>query len=132
MAESVVKLFIDECLSPTLAERANARGDCWADHPRDLNRLEDSDAEVLKRCLEEDRIIVTANAEDFRKLVGGVEIHPGLIILASVGRERQWALLELALEHASQRGEVRSVMLNHVIEVAKDGSCTFYELPAAS
>ena len=131
MGEGVVKLFIDECLSPMLAERANERGNCWAQHARDLGRLRDSDEQVLDHCVNEDRIIITANAEDFRKLVGRVELPPGLIILPAVGREQSWSLLEAALEHAASKGDARAVMLNHVIEVDKEANCAMYELPGA-
>lgn len=77
-----MKLFIDECLSPELARRINEGGEFEAIHPRDRGRLRDKDARVLQRCLEEDRVIVTENAIDFRKLIGNVELHPGMIISA--------------------------------------------------
>jgi plasmid stability protein len=45
----------------------------------------------------EDRIIVTENADDFRKLATSVELRPGLIILPSVSRlEAQW-LMDLVI-----------------------------------
>jgi len=123
-----LKLFIDECLSPSFVQRLAERG-YWAIHPRDYGRAGELDHEVLRRCLEEDRAIVTENAIDFRKLVGDVELHPGLIILPSLDRETSWALLERALAYLEGRGTPADVMVNHVLEVAADGSCTMYELP---
>lgn len=124
-----MNLFIDECLSPELARRVNIGGEFTAVHPRDLGRLREPDHLVLKRCLDEDRVIVTENAVDFRKLVGKMEVHPGLIILPSVDREGSWKLLEAALEYLKALGEPTSVMINHVLEVGEGGACAIYELP---
>ena len=71
MGESRLRLFIDECLSPQLARHLNITGDHDATHPRDMGRLGEPDHVVLSRCLSEDRVIVTENAVDFRKLVAG-------------------------------------------------------------
>ena len=83
-----MRLFIDECISPELARRLNEAGLHEAIHPRDYGRLGEPDHIVLRRCLDEDRTIVTQNARDFRKLIGKEAIHPGLIILPALGRER--------------------------------------------
>jgi predicted nuclease of predicted toxin-antitoxin system len=125
-----VKLFIDECLSPVLAARLNDSGLHDALHPRDHGRLGEPDHLVLRRCLDEDRTIVTENARDFRQLLGDVEIHPGLIVLPSVGRERSWALLEIAITAIRQRGDPDQLMINRVVEIGMDGGVIFYDLPA--
>jgi hypothetical protein len=39
--------------------------------------------------------VVTENAEDFRKLAGSVELHPGLIVLPSVARNGSWRLCSI-------------------------------------
>ena len=83
-----MRLFLDECLSPKIAQNLNAEGIHVALHPRDFGGLGASDSHVLVRCIEQDLILVTANARDFRALVSTQEVHPGLIILPSVGRER--------------------------------------------
>src|SRR5687767_12812385 len=105
-----VKLFVDECVSPELARRINAGGRYEAIHPRDYGRSGELDHEVLQRCLAEDRVIVTENAIDFRKLVGSEALHPGLIILPSVGRERSWALLEAAIAFIEASGRPADIM----------------------
>lgn len=123
MEQASLKLFIDECLSPRLAIWLNEAG-YHAIHPRNYGRAGELDHEVLERCLADDLTIVTANALDFRKLIGSTELHPGLIILPSVGRDRSWALLEAAIEHLKKQGDPGNVIVNQVLDVARDGTMT--------
>jgi len=74
-------------LSPQLAVRLSGTGKHDAVHPLHLGRRGEPDHKVLQRCIDEDRVIVTQNARDFRRLVSGAEIHPGLIILPALDRE---------------------------------------------
>jgi len=124
-----LRLFIDECLSPLLARVLNETGEHDAIHPRDMGRLGEPDHAVLARCLAEDRIIVTENAIDFRKLVGREEIHPGLIILPSVRRDDAQRLLDEAIDHLESLGTPSDVMVNHVLDVSQDGAFQLFELP---
>jgi hypothetical protein len=122
-------LFIDECLSPQLAHHLNRAGEHDATHPRDMGRLGEPDHVVLSRCLAEDRVIVTENAVDFRKLVAREEVHPGLILLPSVSRGLSLQLLTAAIAHLRTRGEPSDVMVNHVLEVTEAGAFTLLPLP---
>jgi len=124
-----VRLFIDECLSPQLALRLNATGLHDAVHPLHVGRRGEPDHRVLERCIAEDRVIVTENSRDFRRLVGKTELHPGLIILPALDREGTWKLLESALAFIRERGEPMSVMVNHVLEVDESGVMTILPLP---
>lgn len=124
-----MKLFIDECLSPLLARHLNETGEHDALHPRDYGRSGERDDEVLARCLAEDRIIVTENAADFRKLVGRQELHPGLIILPNVTREESLTLLIAAITHLRKIGSPQDVMVNHVLEVEDEDRLILYALP---
>lgn len=126
-----MKLFIDECLSPELARRLNEAGAYSAVHPRDYGRLGEPDHVVLRRCLDEDLVIVTQNARDFRKLVGAEDLHPGLIILPAVGRERSWILLLSVLEAIAELDVPAVAMINHVAEIDEQGRVQLFELPAA-
>jgi predicted nuclease of predicted toxin-antitoxin system len=117
-----VKLFIDECLSPKLATRLNATGDYDAVHPLHVGRRGEPDHRVLQRCIAEDRVIVTENARDFRRLVGRVQVHPGLIILPAIDREGTWTMLRSALAFLEARGNPADAMVNHVLEVDESGS----------
>ncbi len=124
-----MRLFLDEQLSPVLASRLNATGRHDASHPRDYGRLGEPDHLVLRRCVDESRVIVTQNARDFRKLVGAVELHPGLIILPAAGREASWDLLERAVRWIEALGEPGAVMINRVVEVSAAGEIAMYALP---
>jgi len=126
-----LKLFIDECLSPQLAQALNAMGVHDAAHPRDIGRLGEPDHVVLARCIAEDRVIVTENAVDFRKLAGRQEIHPGLIILPSTGRAQSLRLLTDALIWLAAQGNDGDMMVNHVLEVTAAGGVTLLPLPPA-
>ena len=94
-----MRLFIDECLSPQIARELNASGEHVAEHPLDFGRRGDPDYRVLQRCIARELVIVTENERDFRAFIGSEAIHPGLIILPCVGRERSFALLQAAIEH---------------------------------
>jgi predicted nuclease of predicted toxin-antitoxin system len=116
-----VKFFIDESLSPQLAIRLNQTGHHEAIHPLHVGRRGEPDHRVVERCLTEDRIIVTQNARDFRRLIGKAEIHPGLIILPPIAREGTWQLLLRVISHAEDLGNPADVMVNHVLEIDESG-----------
>lgn len=99
-------------------------------HPIHVGRRGERDDTVLRRCIDEDRIIVTENALDFRALVGKEDLHPGLIILPCMGREQAWALLLRALTFLNESGEAGNVMVNHVLEVDEAGNMELYAMPA--
>jgi len=130
MGRRRVKLFIDESLSPQLARRLNETGHHDAVHPLHVGRRGEPDHLVLAWCMEEDRVIVTQNARDFRKLVGHAEVHPGLIILPSIDREATWALLQAAIAYLEERSNPMDAMLNHVLEIEETGAITVAPLPS--
>ena len=94
-----------------------------------MGRLGEPDHVVLARCLTEDRIIVTENAVDFRKLVAREELHPGLILLPSVGRDQSLQLLIDALAHLDLLGDPSDVIVSHVLEVVGTGAFILSPLP---
>jgi predicted nuclease of predicted toxin-antitoxin system len=59
-----VKLWIDECLSPTLVARANSRG-YWATCNRDRNLLGIRDQALHKIVIDEEAVFVTNDEADF-------------------------------------------------------------------
>ncbi len=124
-----MRLFIDECLSPQLAQHLNATGVHDAAHPRDVGRLGEPDHVVVTRCIAEDRVIVTENAVDFRKLVARQDIHPGLIILPSVSRAQSLRLLTDALVWLAAQGKDSDVIVNHVLEFTPAGGFALFPLP---
>lgn len=112
-----------------MALRLNAKGRYDAVHPLHSGRRGEPDHRVLASCIAQDRIIVTQNARDFRKLVGQVDIHPGLIILPSIDREGTWHLLEAPIAYLEARGRPADVMLNHVLEVEAVHTMTLAPVP---
>ncbi|ADM10552.1 hypothetical protein PB2503_12569 [Parvularcula bermudensis HTCC2503] len=124
-----MELFIDECLSPSLAAELNATGFHVAQHPRDFGGLGDPDHVVLRRCVDNNLVIVTQNARDFRALVATEEIHPGLIILPVAGKARSKELVEQAIAFLHTLGDPMMVMINSVLEITSNGSMRLYDLP---
>jgi predicted nuclease of predicted toxin-antitoxin system len=124
-----LRFFIDECLSPQLAIRLNTTGKHDAVHPLHIGRRGEPDHRVLDWCLAEDRVMVTENAKDFRKLVGNTEIHPGLIILPSIDRDGTWALLQAAISFVESLGDPTDVLVNHVLDVHESGRIEYLPLP---
>ena len=60
--------MIDENLSPLLARHLRTAHGFDAVHVQELGLRGASDADILARAIADDRIIVTSNAEDFRRL----------------------------------------------------------------
>jgi predicted nuclease of predicted toxin-antitoxin system len=92
--------LVDECLSPELAQRLAKLG-YDATSNRDRAKLGKLDSLIFEYAVQEDRIIVTQNADDFRNLVGNAELHPGLIILTANSIQKSWEQLERAIKHVS-------------------------------
>lgn len=87
-----MKLWFDECLTPTLVQRANQRG-YWATCNRDRGLLGISDADLHPVVIEEEAVFVTNNESDFVTLSREVDLHTGLVILPQVDRrEAVWPL----------------------------------------
>ncbi len=119
-----MRFFIDECLSPSLARLLNESGEHEAVHPLNVGMRGKPDHIIVQRCLSEDRVIVTENARDFRALLAGAELHPGLIILPSTARERTWRLLRKVVDFLNARGDPMKIMVNHVVEIDLQESIT--------
>ena len=62
------RLLIDECLSPELVQLAIAAGHVESTCVRGRGRLALKDWELMAYVIEEDFILVTRNAQDFRVL----------------------------------------------------------------
>ena len=119
-----MRLFLDECLSPRIAQQLNGEGVHVVFHPRDFGGLGAPDHDVLARCIEQDLVPVTQNARDFRALVAVQDVHPGLIILPCVGRARCETLLRAVIEFLSRHDDPMDVMVNHVVDITADTTIT--------
>lgn len=131
-----MKLWIDECLSPTLVERANRRG-YWATCNRDRDLLGASDKALHKRVIDEETVFVTNDEADFVALYRQVDLHTGLLILPQTPkREALWPLLDTALDYIERQADAADEtaaewMLNKRVEIGLRGKATHSDLPGA-
>jgi predicted nuclease of predicted toxin-antitoxin system len=91
-----VRLWIDECLSPTLVAVAQRRYEATCNEYRGM--LNASDREVFAAVAHEGWVLVTNNEDDFRALTEAEQVHPGLIVLPQRLRADQPPMLISALE----------------------------------
>lgn len=132
-----MKLWFDECLSPTLVERANRRG-YWATCNRDRDLLGVHDQILHKIVIDEEAVFVTNDEADFVALYGRVDLHTGLLILPQVPtREALWPLLDAALDYVEQKADAADEtaaewMLNKRVDVSPSGKATHDNLPGAN
>jgi hypothetical protein len=130
-----VKLWIDECLSPTLVERANRRG-YWATCNRDRSLLGVRDKALHTIVIDEEAVFATNDEADFDALYRQVDLHTGLLILPQADRRKGlWPLLDAALDYIEQQandeGETPAEwMLNKRVEINLDGSIKHADLSA--
>lgn len=131
-----MKLWIDECLSPILVERANRRG-YWATCNRDRDLLGVSDEALHERVIEEEAVFVTNDEADFVALYRCVDLHTGLLILPQAeNRKALLLLLDAAFDHIEQQamaaGDTPAEwMLNKRVEIDLDGRAVHDDLPTA-
>ncbi len=123
------RFLIDENLSPALVEPARERG-FEAMHVNHLGLRTETDWDLLKLIAEQDWVLVTNNAIEFRGRYRDIELHPGVVfLLPSVRRAKQLRLFEAALDHVGIDGD----MVNRALDVAFDLNqaivVTAYDLP---
>lgn len=120
------RFLIDENLSPALARHLRGRLGYDAVHVNEIGLAGQPDAALLERAIAEDRVIVTGNGLDFRRLARRSGRHPGLAVLRdAVGRQRQVALGE-ALAGAI---EAAGGATNRLVEIDAGANVTVTPLP---
>jgi predicted nuclease of predicted toxin-antitoxin system len=126
-----VRFLVDECLSVELVTVAAEQG-YEAHHVAHVGKAGWKDWNVLRHACDNDFVLVTNNAADFRKLYAEQPLHAGLVILIpNVTADLQKKLFRLAVGKLSEYGE----LINHVLEVDISGDeviFQLYELPPAS
>ena len=122
-----MKLLLDENISPKVAEKLAREDGVDACHVRDRGLLAATDREVLNRAFDEDRVLVTANVDDFRKLAHGRDVHPGIVLLedGAATRDEQLAFVRVALAALARIGD----LTNKVLWVASNGTTTVEDVP---
>jgi predicted nuclease of predicted toxin-antitoxin system len=128
-----MRFFIDEDLSPVLVRDCHQAG-YDATCCRDRGMLGATDREVAQLCMDEDRVLVTNNADDFLELAEDEGLHPGLIVMPLAARSQEQAWMATAIESIEQRAEEEgkeppALMINHVSEIDDDGACRHYDYP---
>lgn len=77
----MLKLLIDECLTPGLVSIARIRGFLLSRHVNDVGLLATPDPTIFRFAVEEGYVLVTNNRKDYLPLVRNEPAHPGLICL---------------------------------------------------
>lgn len=131
-----MRIWIDECLTPTLVGQANRRG-YWATCNRDRGLLGALDEILHPLVIGEDCVFFTSNESDFIKLCKSADLHPGLVTMpATDSREAQWPLFDVALDYvernaAAEGEEPAEWMVNKRVEVTDAGQVKHEYLPQA-
>jgi Domain of unknown function (DUF5615) len=90
-------------------------------HPLDIGGCGQPDYSVLRRCIEEDRTLITQNAEDFRRLFGRVDMHP-------IDRSATLQIFGTVLAFLGEQSNPRDYMFNRVLEVTLEGMIAAYRM----
>ena len=121
------RLLLDENLSPRVATTLAQEDGLDVCHIRDRGMLAAPDDEVLERAFTEDRVLVTANVDDFEALAAAREIDAGIVLL-EVGdllRDEQLRILRMAV--AALEGE--RDLVNRVMWVSREEKIVIDDLP---
>lgn len=126
-----MKFLLDECLSHLYVALFAERGYPDAIHPIHIGMRRSRDDQILARAVLDDRILISANARDDRKLLRSVAIHPGAILVEGLDRSVTWRQIELALSFIETQFAPADYMINRVIEVTRADGVRPYMLPAS-
>jgi len=123
------RFLIDENLSPVLVEPARERG-FEAMHVNHLGLRTETDWDLLKIIAEQDWVLVTNNAIEFRGRYSEIELHPGVVfLLPAVRRADQIRLFEAALEHVQAHPDMVNRALDVTFGADKEAVAKPYDLP---
>lgn len=114
-----MRLWVDECLSPTLVQAARRRYEATCNEYRGLLRA--ADAVLYAAISLEEWVLVTNNNRDFRALTARAGVHSGLILLPQRSRSDQPRMLDGVLDYidrfSADAGLSPAVwMMNRVVE----------------
>ena len=114
-------------IGTALSQRLRADGHDVV-HLRERGRLGIADPKVLELAFAEDRVLVTANVADFRKLASARDLHAGIVLLLDGGlrRDEQLEVLRRVIVALEADGD----LVNRSLTVALDGGFSIEELPA--
>ncbi len=98
-------------------------------HPIHVGLRASRDDQIAARAFADDRILISANGRDFRKLLATTAIHPGAILVDGIDLELTWRQICLALEFIRLRTKPSDYMVNRVVEISVIGGIQSYVLP---
>ena len=127
-----MRLWIDECLSPTLVKAAQRRYEATCNAYRGL--LSRGDEMLYAVISREGWVLVTNDGDDFRRLTTRGELHAGLVLLPQRVRVEQPPMLEAVLDYIEQRSgdaglPAAAWMVNRVVEYDERDSISDGEWP---
>jgi predicted nuclease of predicted toxin-antitoxin system len=124
------RFLLDENLSPKVGVTLQSEG-LDVVHVRDRGLLGATDAVVLERAFQEDRIVVTSNVDDFVRLARTREIHSGIILVEESGltRDEQLTLVRRALNILQEDSHTGRGLINRVLRIWVDRNM-FEDLPS--
>lgn len=128
-----MRLWVDECLSPTLVVVAQRRYEATCNAHRGL--LHAKDPALFAVISREEWVLITNNDRDFRALTKREGLHSGLIVLPQRGGVDQPPMLEAVLDyidlHSAKAGTPAAAwMTNRVVEYHdKDDTISAGEWP---
>ena len=123
------RFLIDENLAPARAEPARARG-FEAMHVNHLGLRTETDWELLKVVIDQDWVLVTNNAFEFRGRYRRIELHPGVVfLLPAVRRFEQVELFVAALKHLETDADIVNRALDVTFAADRAASVACYDLP---
>ncbi len=126
-----MKFLIDEDISPSVARTLCEQLLVDAVAVRDRGLLGASDREVLEYAFNEDRIVITANIQDFEKFARSVEVHAGIVFIqeGDLLRKEQLEVCLEAVAFLQQEIAGGRDMINRVLYVSIDGTKKLTTLP---
>lgn len=123
------RFLIDENLSPRLVLPARERG-YEAMHVNHLGLRTEKDWDLLKVVADDDWVLVTNNAIEFRGRYRDIDMHPGVVFLVpSVRGSEQVRLFEAALDHVHQQPDLINRALDVTFGLQGEISVAAYDLP---
>ncbi len=123
------RFLVDENLSPRLVEPARARGHV-AMHVNHLGLRTEKDWDLLKIVENDDWVLVTNNAIEFRGRYRRIEVHPGVAFLVpSVRGPDQVRLFEAVLDHVRLLPDLVNRAIDTMFDPTGRIVITDYDLP---
>lgn len=120
-----MKFLVDQNLSPRVAVVLKAAGHD-ATHTSDLGLATAPDVEVIARARDEDRILLTADADFGTILASTGAIRPSVVYVRRINGRRVEQIVELVLDNLAQLEE--SLRLGSLV-VLGEGDARIRRLP---